>query len=83
MVDLKMETAMERKAICERETALESAVEGHCSPPEKKIQITETEFGFSPPPPSGLMYITPCFPFKPAFLLDLTLLWKESLTTEI
>ena len=29
----KMETAMERKAIWERETALESAVEGHGSLP--------------------------------------------------
>ena len=31
IVNLKMETAMERKAIWERDTALESAVEGHCS----------------------------------------------------
>ena len=38
IVNLKMETAMERKAIWERDTALESAVEGHCSPPEKKAR---------------------------------------------
>ena len=37
--DLKMETAMERKAIWERDTALESAVEGHCSPPERKQRL--------------------------------------------
>ena len=93
-----METAMERKAIWERDTALESAVEGHCSPPERRQdhccfkcfdQIKLNADGgsvcwisnhfdwISPPPPSRLMYITPCFPFTPASLFDLIFIWKR------
>ena len=31
----------------------------------------------SPPPPSRLMYITPCLPFTPASLFDLIFIWKR------
>ena len=34
---LNMETDMERKAIWDKETALESAVDGHCSPPSQTL----------------------------------------------
>ena len=44
-----IDTDMERKAICERETAAESAREGQDSPP---------------PPPSSDTYITPFLPAK-------------------
>ncbi len=40
---LKTDTVMDKKAICERETALESAIDGQASPPL---------------PPSRFMYIT-------------------------
>jgi hypothetical protein len=40
---LKTETVIERNAICESETALESAMDGQASPP---------------PPPSRFMYMT-------------------------
>jgi hypothetical protein len=40
---LKTETVIERNAICESDTALESAMDGQASPP---------------PPPSRFMYMT-------------------------
>ena len=41
-----METDIERKAIWDKETALESAVDGHCSPPKQTLDLFGIWFWF-------------------------------------